>query len=142
MVVPVRMYKQCPSCQATVPATSKFCPACGTLVNAQAPPDPVAAVKESADTRSMLCAMFGGMLLFFSFGFLLPGVLAEPGFLIVSGILALAGTILILMWYAIRKRSRVKIEELKISMRVQCEYCNGSNPKEAHKCAFCGAPLW
>ena len=143
MVVPVRMLnKQCPSCRATVPSTSKFCPACGKLVNAQAPPDPITEARESADNYSTLCAMFGGMLLFFSFGFLLPGVLAKPGFLIVSGILATVGTVLILMWYVIRKRSKVKIEQLKIELRVQCEYCNGTNPKDAHKCTFCGAPLW
>lgn len=136
------MYKQCPSCQATVPTSSKFCPACGVLVNANAPPDSIVQAKEEASTRSTVCAMLGGMLLFFSFGFLLPGVLAEPGFLIVSGILASVGAVLILIGYAIKKRSHVKIELLKVSMRVQCEYCDGTNPKEAHKCSFCGAPLW
>lgn len=136
------MYKSCPACQATVPTTSKFCPACGELVNANAPPDPIAQAKESSETRSIMCFMFGGMLLFFSFGFAIPGFVAEPGFLVLSGILAGIGVILVLIGWTIRKRTHVKIEELKVSMRVQCEYCDGMNPKESHKCAFCGAPLW
>lgn len=95
----------------------------------------------SAELRSLLSDGLAGMFLFFGFGFLLPGILAEPGFLWVSLALFLVAVLLLVYRAIVVKRSKREIEELKAELHVRCKYCNGVNDKEAHKCAFCGAPL-
>jgi hypothetical protein len=133
---------QCPKCQASVPVSIMCCPACGQLVHPNAPEDPVKSVKNAAESRSVTSAMLAGMAFFFGFGFLIPGLIAEQGFLWISVILALVGVLLLAYRYVVLKQSKKEIKKLEAERHVKCSYCGGTNDREAHKCAFCGAPLW
>jgi len=134
---------QCPKCQASVPVTIRKCPCCKTLVNPAADPDPVDEVKSQREVASALCLAFGAMILFFSIAAWIVGVAAGSTVALVIAIaLTLIGAALIAAFLRIRKRTRAKVEEVKLSLRVQCEYCGGMNSKDSERCAFCSAPLW
>jgi hypothetical protein len=133
--------RQCPECQATLPLKTRNCPACNTLINPHAPEDPVKKAKEDAEFKTMLLWGIGGMLLFFSFGFFLPALLASPGFIWVSAALFLAGAALMAWGFIIRSGLKKEIARLEEELHVRCKYCGGLNDKDFHKCAFCGAPL-
>jgi hypothetical protein len=133
--------RQCPECQATLPLKTRNCPSCNTLINPNAPEDPIQKAKDNAEFKVLLMWGIAAMLLFFSFGFFLPAVFAEPGFIWVSAALFLVGASLLAWGYLIRVRLREEIARLEEDLHVRCKYCGGMNDKEFHKCVFCGAPL-
>jgi hypothetical protein len=133
--------RSCPECQASLPLKTRNCPACNTLINPNAPEDPIKKAQEDAQFKTILMWGIGGMLLFFSFGFFLPAMLAEPGFIWVSAILFFAGATLLAWGYLIKVRLKGDIKRLVEETHVRCKYCNSINDKESHKCAFCGAPF-
>jgi hypothetical protein len=133
--------RTCPECQATLPLKTRTCPACDTLINPHAPEDPIKKAKDDAEFKVMLMWGIAGMLLFFSFGFFLPAMLAEPGFIWVSAILFIVGASLLAWGYLIKVRLKDRIAKIEEGLHVRCKYCEGINDKESHKCAFCGAPL-
>ncbi len=133
--------RTCPECQASLPLKTRNCPACDTLINPHAPVDPIKKAQEDAEFKTMLMWGIAAMLLFFSFGFFLPAMLAEPGFIWISAILFIAGAALLAWGYLVKVRLKRHIAKLEEEMHVRCRYCGGTNDKEGHKCAFCGAPL-
>ncbi len=89
----------------------------------------------------MLSWGIAAMLLFFSFGFFLPAMIAEPSFIWISALLFIAGVVLLAWGYRVKVRLKGQIAKLEEEMHVRCKYCDGINDKGFHKCAFCGAPL-
>lgn len=128
----------CPQCHKPVVDSSHFCPACGAEVR----PDQPKLTEEESGTEMIYLLLFGlgGMALFFAFGFLLAGVTAMSEMLIVSGILALIGTIMVALGAFYRRKLKRAIKERRMQSR--CEYCGGDNPDGVDKCQFCGAPRW
>jgi hypothetical protein len=132
---------QCPNCEAeSIPGT-KLCPKCGSDLSG-APPiydDP------NSDAKSMAILFYGlaGMMGFFAFGFLLPGLLAESGFLLVSLVLVVLAIIFVLVGRTITRKERSRIEHLRKEWVVngKCEYCGTQNIPGNQKCVSCGAPL-
>ncbi|MDW5562692.1 MAG: phage holin family protein [Methanomassiliicoccus sp.] len=133
--------RQCPECDTSVRMSKKYCPECHTTVNPNAPEDPIVKAKEDASFKSILLMGLAGMAMFFSFGFFLPAVMAEPGFIWVSAALFTVGAILFLGAWIVRARARKQIALLEESLHVKCEYCGGINDKDEHRCTFCGAPI-
>jgi hypothetical protein len=83
------------------------------------------------------------MLLFFAFGFGIPGALGVEGFLwLALGLALVGGAMLIFGWtlYSRHKR-RVKIKVEEEMAKARCEYCGSQNPVGGQKCCSCGAPL-
>jgi len=91
----------------------------------------------------MLFYALAGMMGFFAFGFLLPGLLAESGFLFVSLALIIVAIIFFLIGRGIVKKERSRIEHLRKEWAVhgRCEYCGMQNAPGNQKCVSCGAPL-
>ncbi len=133
--------RQCPECDAPVSLNKRYCPECHAVVNPRAPEDPIVRVREVSSFRSIFLMGLGGMALFFSFGFFLPAMIAEPGFIWVSAVLFVIGAALFLGAWAVRVRARKQIARLEEAMHVKCEYCGGMNDRDQHRCTFCGAPL-
>jgi hypothetical protein len=98
-------------------------------------------VKDDAEFKSIFLLGLGGMALFFSFGFFLPAMLAESGFIWVSAALFAVGMSLVIGSRVINMRARKRIARMEKEMHITCEYCGGVNDKDIHKCTFCGAPL-
>jgi hypothetical protein len=85
----------------------------------------------------------GGMLLFFAFGFGIPGALGVEGFLWLALVLAVVGgAMLISGWalYARHRREVAKNDEEEMA-KAKCEYCGSQNQIGEQKCCSCGAPL-
>jgi uncharacterized paraquat-inducible protein A len=133
--------RQCPECDAPVRLSKRYCPECHAVVNPGAPEDPIIRVREESSFRSILLFGLAGMALFFSFGFFLPAMLAEPGFIWVSATLFIIGATLLAGAWVVRVRARKQIARLEGSMHIKCEYCEGINDNDEHRCTFCGAPL-
>jgi ribosomal protein L37E len=133
--------RQCPECQAAVPLRTRYCPDCNALVNLNAPEDPIKKAREDGEMKSLVLMGIGGMLLFFSFGFFLPAVLSEPGFLWVSAPLFLIGATLFAGAWFVRRRTSRRVTSMERDLHVRCEYCGGTNHRNDHRCAFCGAPI-
>ena len=91
----------------------------------------------------MLFYGLAGMMGFFAFGFLLPGLLAEPGFLVVSLVLVIVALIFFLVGKSIVRQERARIERLRREWLVhgKCAYCGTQNAPGDGKCVSCGAPL-
>lgn len=132
---------QCPECDAPVRLNKRYCPECHAVVNPRAPEDPIIKVREETSFKTMLLLGLAGMAFFFSFGFFLPAVLAEPGFIWVSAALFAVGVALSIAAWAVRSRAKKRIALLEEAMHVKCEYCGGVNDRDLHRCMFCGAPL-
>ncbi|MBI0583215.1 MAG: hypothetical protein ISF22_03205 [Methanomassiliicoccus sp.] len=98
-------------------------------------------MREDAEFKSILMLGLSAMALFFSFGFFLPAVLAEPGFLVVSVVLFVIGIALIIASRVVKHRMRKQIARLTDELHVKCDYCGGVNDRDQHRCAFCGAPI-
>ena len=133
--------RPCPQCQASVPLKVRHCPACSALVNPHAPEDPIKVAREAAELKSMVLWGIGGMLLFFSFGFFLPAMVADIGFIWVSAALFVIGVVLVTAGLVVRERLKKDIARLEEELHVRCKYCGGLNDRDLHRCAFCGAPL-
>jgi hypothetical protein len=117
---------------------SLFCSACGTGVARSEPP--LTSDESNVETFYILMLGLAGMLIFFAFGFLLAGLVAEPAFLTVAAILTLVGAIMIAVGLWSRKKLKRAIKDRKANDR--CEYCGGDNATEDNRCRFCGAPRW
>jgi len=117
------------------------CPERHAVADPRAPEDPIARVREETSLRSLLLLGLGGMVLFLSFGFFLPAVLAEPSLMWVSAVLFITGASLLMGAWFTKVRAGRLIICLEESMHVKCEYCGGINDRGQHRCAFCGAPL-
>ena len=133
--------RQCPECDAPVRMNKRYCPECHAVVNPRAPEDPIIKIREETSFKTMLLLGLAGMAFFFSFGFFLPAVMAEPGFIWVSAALFAVGAALSIAAWIVRVRARKQIARLEEALHVKCEYCGGVNDKDLHRCAFCGAPL-
>jgi hypothetical protein len=119
----------------------RYCPECNTVVNPHAPEDPIVKVREESSFKTMLMLGLAFMALFFSFGFFLPAVMAEPGFIWVSAALFAVGAALVLGAWIVRVRAKRQIVRLEEALHVKCEYCGGVNDRDQPSCNFCGAPL-
>ena len=133
--------RQCPECDTPVRLNKKYCPECHAVVNPMAPEDPIVKVREESSFKTILLLGLAAMALFFSFGFFLPAMLAEPGFIWISAALLVIGVMLIVGAWAVRGRARGQIARLEEAAHVKCEYCGGINDRDQHRCTFCGAPL-
>lgn len=133
--------RQCPECDTPVRLNRKRCPECNAVVNPRAPEDPIVQVKEASSFKTILLLSLASMALFFSFGFFLPAMLSEPGFIWVSAVLFAVGIALVIGALVIRIRTKRRIAVLLEAMHVKCEYCGGVNDRDLHRCVFCGAPL-
>jgi uncharacterized paraquat-inducible protein A len=71
--------RQCPECDAPVRLNKRYCPECHAMVNPRHPRTQLIKVREETSFKTMLLLGLAGMAFFFSFGFFLPAVLAEPG---------------------------------------------------------------
>lgn len=131
----------CPYCDTQVRVNKRYCPECNTVVNPNAPEDPIRQVQESADFKSIMMIGLGAMALFFSFGFFLPAMLAEDGFFWVAVPLFFVGIGLVLMSRLVKYRTAKKVARMKIDLHTKCDYCGGVNDIDIHQCTFCGAPL-
>jgi hypothetical protein len=83
------------------------------------------------------------MLLFFAFGFGIPGALGVGGFLWLALGLALVGGVMLISGWALharhrRKKAKKGEEEMA---KARCEYCGSQNQVGEQKCFSCGAPL-
>jgi hypothetical protein len=132
---------KCPACETESKPGTGFCPNCGTDLSGVPPiyDDP----NSEAKAKAVLFYGLAGMMGFFAFGFLLPGLLAEPGFLIVSLVLVLVATMFFLVGRTITRKERSRIEHLRKEWVVhgKCEYCGMQNSPSNRKCVSCGAPL-
>ena len=132
---------KCPVCETESKPGIKLCPNCGSDLSGVPPiyDDP----NSNAKAMSMLFYGLAGMMAFFAFGFLLPGLLAESGFLIVSFILVLVALVFVFIGRSISRKERKRIEHLRSEWVVhgKCEYCGTQNSPGIQKCASCGAPL-
>jgi predicted amidophosphoribosyltransferase len=133
--------RTCPECETPVRLNKRYCPECHETVNPRAPEDPIKLVKDAAELKSMMLLGLGGMALFFSFGFFLPAMLAESGFIWVSAGLFVVGMTMVMGAWAIKVRTRKRVAEMEKERHVACEYCGGVNDLDLHRCTFCGAPL-
>jgi len=96
----------------------------------------------SVELKQITLAGLAGMALFFSFGFFLAGMVGGMGgMLAVAGVLLAAGLLMLGARTMILHRHRKVVEKRKAESIVKCEYCGGNNPREEHRCQFCGAPL-
>ena len=132
---------QCPACGTESKPMTKVCPNCGTDLSGvpQIYDDP----NSNAKAMSMLFYGLAGMMGFFAFGFLLPGLLAESGFLLVSLALVVVALIFVFIGLRIARKERTRIERLRKDWVWQgkCSYCGTQNAPGNKKCASCGAPL-
>ena len=132
---------KCPACENESRPGTRACPKCRTDLTRvpQIYDDP----DSDAKSKAMLCYGLAGMMGFFAFGFLLPGLLAEPGFLLVSLALAVVALILFLIGRQIKRNERSHIERLRTEWLVhgKCAYCGTQNAPGDGKCVSCGAPL-
>jgi len=133
--------RQCPECDALVMLNKRYCPECHATVNPRAPEDPVVQIKEASAFGTVLLLSLASMALFFSFAFLLPAVLSEPGFILVSAVLFCIGIALVAGAWAVKIKAKRRIAALMKAMHVMCEYCGSVNDRDRHRCASCGAPL-
>ncbi|MGD0816777.1 MAG: zinc-ribbon domain-containing protein [Methanomassiliicoccales archaeon] len=132
---------KCPACETESKPGTRFCPKCGSDLSLVPPiyDDP----DSDAKSKAMLFYALAGMMGFFAFGFLLPGLLAESGFLFVSLALIIVAIIFFLIGRGIVKKERSRIEHLRKEWAVhgRCEYCGMQNAPGNQKCVSCGAPL-
>ena len=132
---------KCPSCETESKPGTKFCPKCGSDLSLVPPiyDDP----DSNAKAMSMLFYGLAGMMGFFAFGFLLPGLLAESGFLLVSLALVVVALMFALIGRRIAKKERVRIERLRKEwvLHGKCSYCGMQNAPGNQRCTSCGAPL-
>lgn len=130
---------KCPACETESKPGTKFCPKCGSDLSLVPPvyDDP------NSDAKSMALLFYGlaGMMGFFAFGFLIPGLLVGMGFLLVSLALVIVAIIFFLIGKAIKKKERARIEHLRNEwiMHGKCEYCGMQNAPGNQKCTSCGA---
>jgi hypothetical protein len=85
----------------------------------------------------------GGMLLFFAFGFGIPGALGVEGFLWLALGLALVGGAMLISGWALhaRHKRKVAIKDEEEMAKAKCDYCGSQNQIGEQKCGSCGAPL-
>jgi hypothetical protein len=133
--------RPCPDCETPVRLNKRYCPECHQVVNPNAPEDPIKQIKDNAEFKSIFLLGLAGMALFFSFGFFLPAMLAESGFIWVSAALFTVGISLVIASRVVNMSARKRIARMERDMHVTCEYCGGVNDVDIHKCSFCGAPL-
>ena len=132
---------KCPACGTESKPMTKVCPDCGTDLSGvpQIYDDP----NSNAKAMSLLFYGLAGMMAFFAFGFMLPGLLAESGFLIVSLVLVIVAVVFVMIGRGITRKERRRIEHLRKEWVVhgKCEYCGMQNSPGNQKCLSCGAPL-
>ena len=132
---------KCPVCENESKPGTMLCPNCGSDLTGVPPiyDDP----NSNAKAMAMLFYGLAGMMGFFAFGFLLPGLLAEPGFLIVSFALVLVALVFVVIGRMTTRKERKRIEHLRTEwvVRGKCEYCGTQNSPGNRKCGSCGAPL-
>lgn len=85
----------------------------------------------------------GGMLLFFAFGFGIPGAMGVSGFLWLAFGLALIGGLMVLSgwWLSSRHKRKMKMVKEEKLTHAKCDYCGSQNQVGEQKCDSCGAPL-
>jgi uncharacterized OB-fold protein len=132
---------KCPVCETESKPGTLLCPSCGSDLSGVPPiyDDP----NSNAKAMSMLFYGLAGMMVFFAFGFMLPGLLAESAFLIVSFALVLVALIFVIIGRSITRKERRRFEHLRKEWVVhgKCEYCGTQNPPGNQRCGSCGAPL-
>jgi hypothetical protein len=132
---------RCPACERESKPGTISCSNCGSDLSGVPPiyDDP----NSNAKAMAMLFYGLAGMMGFFAFGFLLPGLLAEPGFLFVSLALVLVAAVFLLIGRGLTTKERKRIDHLRQNWVVQgkCEYCGTQNSPANQKCGSCGTPL-
>lgn len=132
---------KCPACETESKPGTRTCPNCGSDLSRvpQIYDDP----NSNAKAMALLFYGLAGMMGFFAFGFMLPGLLAESGFLFVSLALVIVALIFVLIGRGIAKKERRRIEHLRDQWvdLGKCDYCGTQNTPSNMKCASCGAPL-
>jgi hypothetical protein len=132
---------KCPACESESKPGTKVCPNCSTDLSGvpQIYDDP----NSNAKAMALLFYGLAGMMGFFAFGFLLPGLLAESGFLLVSFALVLVALVFFIIGKGISRKERKRIEHLRNEWVIhgKCDYCGTQNSPGKQKCGSCGAPL-
>jgi hypothetical protein len=132
---------KCPACETESKPGTMSCPKCGSdLTNVpQIFDDP----DSDAKTKAMLFYGLAGMMAFFAFGFLIPGLIVGLGFLLVTFALVIVALIFFLIGRGIVKKERSRIEHLRNEWveHGKCDYCGMQNAPLDRKCSSCGAPL-
>ena len=132
---------KCPACETESKPGTSNCPNCGSDLSSvpQIYDDPNSNVK----TMAMLFYGLAGMMAFFAFGFMHPGLMAESGFLLVSFALVLVALVFVIIGRGISKKERNRIERLRNDWVEQgkCDYCGIQNAPTTQRCVSCGAPL-
>jgi hypothetical protein len=98
---------------------------------------------EEETLAPILLMGLGGMLLFFAFGFGIPGALGVSGFLWLAVGLALVGSLMVFSGWGLRSRQKKKKEQVREERmaKAKCDYCGSQNQVGGQKCDSCGAPL-
>ena len=132
---------KCPVCETESKPGTRTCPNCGSDLSGVPPiyDDP----DSNAKAMAMLFYGLAGMMAFFAFGFMIPGLLAESGFLIVSFALVLVALIFVIIGRGISKKERRRIEHLRNEwlLHGKCSFCGMQNAPGNQRYAACGAPL-
>jgi hypothetical protein len=132
---------KCPICETESKPGIRLCPKCGSDLSGVPPifDDP----DSNAKAMSMLFYGLAGMMAFFAFGFLIPGLIVGMGFLWVTLALLAVAVFFFLIGRGIAKKERSHIEHLREEWveHGKCEYCGMQNRPGNQKCASCGAPL-
>jgi hypothetical protein len=98
---------------------------------------------EQEPVAPILLMALGGMLLFFAFGFGIPGAMGVSGFLWLAIGLALVGSLMLFSGWGLHsrhKRKKERVREERVA-KAKCEYCGSQNQEGGQKCDSCGAPL-
>ncbi|HEY3419504.1 MAG TPA: hypothetical protein VGK23_03045 [Methanomassiliicoccales archaeon] len=132
---------KCPACETESKPGTRLCPNCGSDLSGvpQIYDDP----NSNAKAMALLFYGLAGMMGFFAFGFLLPGLLASSGFLWVTLALVLVAIVFALIGKGISGKERRRIEQLRRNWveHGKCDYCGMHNAPTTQKCISCGAPL-
>jgi hypothetical protein len=104
---------------------------------------PNCGMPEQEPVAPILLMALGGMLLFFAFGFGIPGAMGVSGFLWLAIGLALVGSLMMFSGWGLHSRQKKKKEQVKEQRmaKAKCEYCGSQNQVGGQKCGSCGAPL-